>query len=131
MIMEFVQRFDAARETIHADIQSRLDSGWEPSYRDLVAILIHYIKKDDNVYGNPSAANITVIGDDYYQGTMVFVIPEGGYQPSRFWVTKVDYGSCSGCDTLQAALNSNNDNAIIANDLLTLMLHLLQQMKAI
>ena len=109
---------------------SRLDSGWEPSYRDLVAILIHYIKKDDNVYGNPSAANITVIGDDYYQGTMVFVIPEIGYQPSRFWVTKVDYGSCSGCDTLQAALNSNNDNAIIANDLLTLMLHLLQQMKA-
>ena len=131
MIMEFVQRFDAARETILADLQTRLDSGWYPSYRDLVSILIHYIKKDDSAYGNPSAADITVIGDDYYQGTMVFVIPEIGYQPSRFWVTKVDYGSCSGCDTLQAALYGNDDNSVIANELLTLMLHLLQQMKAI
>ena len=49
-----------------------------------------------------SARNITVIGDGDYQGTLMFLIPKACYQPSEseYLLTFVNYGSCSGCDTL-------------------------------
>lgn len=49
------------------------------------------------------ANKITVIDDGHYQGTLLFVIPRLCYQPCEYeyLMTFVDYGSCSGCDTLQ------------------------------
>lgn len=45
---------------------------------------------------------ITVIDNGDYQGTILFVIPRRTYQPSEYdyLLTYVNYGSCSGCDTL-------------------------------
>ena len=50
------------------------------------------------------AENITVVDNGDYQGTQLFLIPEDTYQPSEseYLMTYVGYGSCSGCDTLQA-----------------------------
>ena len=47
---------------------------------------------------------ITEIDDGYYQGTLLFLIPRKTYQPSEYeyLMTYVGYGSCPGCDTLQA-----------------------------
>lgn len=47
---------------------------------------------------------ITEIDNGDYQGTLLYVIPFDTYQPSEHdhLMTYVDYGSCSGCDTLQA-----------------------------
>ena len=46
--------------------------------------------------------NIHVIDDGDYQGTLLYIIPEKGYQPSEYWAVKVSYGSCSGCDTMES-----------------------------
>lgn len=48
--------------------------------------------------------DIHVIDDGEYQGTLIFLIPFDCYQPSceDYLMTYVYYGSCSGCDTLQA-----------------------------
>lgn len=47
---------------------------------------------------------ITQIDDGDYQGTLLFLIPIDTYQPfaSDYLMTYVEYGSCSGCDTLQS-----------------------------
>lgn len=47
---------------------------------------------------------ITEIDDGNYQGTLLFLIPRKTYQPSEYeyLMTYAEYGSCSGCDTLQA-----------------------------
>lgn len=51
-------------------------------------------------------SNITTIDNGHYQGTLLFVIPLDSYQPDagEYIITFVDYGSCSGCDTLQSIL---------------------------
>ena len=51
-----------------------------------------------------SAEKITEIDNGDYQGTLLFLIPKDTYQPSEYeyLMTFVNYGSCSGCDTLQA-----------------------------
>lgn len=49
--------------------------------------------------------NITIIDNGSYQGTLIFMIPFDTYQPSEgeYLMTYIGYGSCSGCDALQAA----------------------------
>jgi hypothetical protein len=50
----------------------------------------------------PDPDRIVVIDHGDYQGTQLFVFPEKGYQPSQYWAVYFGYGSCSGCDTMQA-----------------------------
>lgn len=49
--------------------------------------------------------SITTVDNGHYQGTLLFVIPFDTYQPSEYEyiMTYIGYGSCSGCDALQAA----------------------------
>lgn len=46
---------------------------------------------------------ITEIDDGDYSGTLLFTIPFDVYQPSHkeYFMTYIEYGSCSVCDTLQ------------------------------
>jgi len=49
-----------------------------------------------------SVENITEVDNGDYQGTLLFLIPYDCYQPNEmeYLMTFIDYGSCSGCDTL-------------------------------
>jgi len=70
---------------------------------------------------------------------LVYVIAESGYQPNTYWYVKVSYGSCSGCDTLEAIMCGNwghetkeeedewKEQAI--DKLMTLALHIVQGLK--
>lgn len=77
--------------------------------------------------------SMTVIDDGDYQGTQIFIIPTDTYQPSvdDYVITDTYYGSCSGCDTLQAI--SEYDYELPTNeqvkDYMTLALHLVQKLK--
>lgn len=57
--------------------------------------------------------NITEIDNGDYQGTLLYLIPFDRYQPSEteYLITYVGYGSCSGCDTLQAIRSYNRGKA--------------------
>jgi hypothetical protein len=60
-----------------------------------------------------------------------------GYQPSSYWCIFVGYGSCSGCDTFEAIGGYRNLHGLDgepsddATEYWTLMLHMVQKMKAI
>lgn len=74
---------------------------------------------------------VHAIDDGHYQGTLVFVIAEAGYQPSRYWYVMVAYGSCSGCDTLEGIRKYDDDPPTEKQiDLyMTLALHVVQGLK--
>lgn len=75
------------------------------NYGYLVKLVVENILNDEtNDYCDTwDSENITTIDNGDYQGTLLFLIPTGAYQPSEYeyLMTYVGYGSCSGCDTLQ------------------------------
>lgn len=97
MITEFTDRFVAARASVEASIRTCPP----PDYKSIVKLVIETIARNDE-YSGPDPERIHEIDDGEYQGTLVYVIGEKGYQPDRYWYARVSYGSCSGCDTLEA-----------------------------
>ncbi len=73
------------------------------SYLDLVKLVVNCILNGNN-NDKWDAEHITEIDNGDYQGTLLFLIPRDCYQPAEYeyLMTFVGYGSCSGCDTLQA-----------------------------
>lgn len=73
-------------------------------YSYLVKLVVDNILNDEeNGYADTWDSNhITLIDNGDYQGTQLFLIPAKVYQPGEYayLMTYVNYGSCSGCDTL-------------------------------
>lgn len=125
MIAKFIERFDAKREALRAQFKEKAPS----DYADIVRAVVGAVRDEDE-YASPDPDRIHRIDDGDYQGTLVFVIGAGGYQPSTYWYVKVDYGSCSGCDTLEGI--RDYQDAVSdeqAEQYLTLALHVLQGLK--
>jgi hypothetical protein len=79
----------------------------------------------------PDPSRIHAIDDGDYQGVLVYVIAETGYQPRVYWYVKIDYGSCSGCDTLQSITQYSGDppNDAQVSEYMQLALHVVQGIK--
>lgn len=97
MIQKFVDRF---MQQEHQDALRATFTAAHPS--DYKAIVAEVVKILRDGYGSPDPDRILEINDGEYQGTLLYVIAADGYQPSDYWFVKVGYGSCSGCDTLEA-----------------------------
>lgn len=79
-------------------------------YKHIVKKVVDIILNTNE--NNPwSSASITEIDNGDYQGTLLYLIPRDTYQPSeyQYLMTYVDYGSCSGCDTLQGIQNCSDE----------------------
>lgn len=126
MIQKFVDRYMARKHELQAKYEAarKCDDdgcpqyGWKPSYREIVQDVVRLLDSDAD-YGSPDPERVHMIDDGNYQGTLVFVVGADGYQPCDYWYTLVSYGSCSGCDTLEAAET--------VEEIMTLSLHVLQQ----
>ena len=125
MIDEFVKQFMEKREAM----ELKLKESGPSEYKDLVTLVIDSIESD--VFKTPSSSNIVEIDHGDWQGTLVYVIGAGGYQPSSYWFVKVEYGSCSACDTLQAIGGYSDEPPTDdqVKDYMTLALHIIQQLK--
>lgn len=82
-------------------------------------------------YGDPI---VHEIDDGHYQGTLIYLIVNDRiYQPGvdDYYFTSVYYGSCSGCDTLEAirVYESGTPNEEQLDQYMMLCLHLIQGMK--
>lgn len=137
MIKEFVQRWEARKHELEADFRKE----HVDSYFDLVRKVTQIVTTDNYSYdeGAPDPERIHEINDGYYQGTLLYVIAEKGYQPRTYYSVFIDYGSCSGCDTLQSICDMpwhNNDGNKSPTDsqvqqYMTLALHIVQGLKRI
>ena len=128
MIQKFVDAFIVAEPEIKKELGEQHPGG----YDDLVKRVIQVLSKVDS-WGSPDPERITIIDQGDYQGTKLYIIPEQGYQPSRYWAIFVSYGSCSGCDTFEAigGYSSDPPTEQQISEYWTLMLHMVQDMKQI
>ena len=134
MIEQFTKRWFSHNHIVREQFEKELPH----SYSDIVEAVITMLHDEDE-YASIDPERIHKIDDGNYQGTLVYVIGESGYQPSTYWYVKVEYGSCSGCDTLENILSGDyghetqeeadawKKNAI--NELMTLALHIVQGLK--
>lgn len=132
MIKELVDRYMAPKN--QDKLRAAFMAAHPEDYKAIVKMVIETVVDPDNVYGaySPDPERIHVIDDGDYQGTLLFVIGAKGYQPSEYWFVKVYYGSCSGCDTLEAIRGYNNrlPSEEQVKGYMTLALHIIQGLKA-
>lgn len=126
MITEFIEKFEDQKTTLENLFRQKHPDSYQEIVRNVIGVL------GNDEYGSPDKNRIHVIDDGDYQGTLVFVIAANGYQPDDYWYVKVDYGSCSGCDTLQAITEYSDDPPTESQikDYMTLALHIVQGLKA-
>lgn len=96
------QNKSALEENLREDATALNECDYLYLVKKVVSIILNGGSED---YGHSwSVDKITMIDNGDYQGTLLFLIPEDTYQPSEYeyLMTYVGYGSCSGCDTLQA-----------------------------
>ena len=107
MIKEFVNQWDKNKKELEEYFRTHKQEEYN-EYLKIVKLLIQYVLNKglnddwDEIKINPDTLTEIDFGD--YQGTLIYVFAEDTYQPStnETFYTSVAYGSCSGCDTLQA-----------------------------
>jgi hypothetical protein len=112
-------------------MREKLGSKHPEGYIDIVRAVIEMLS-DAGTSLDPGRINEI----DYcqHQGTLLYLICERGYQPSKYWSVKVGYGSCSTCDTLQSIFCG--DVAKVPTEMqvsqyMTLALHVVQGIREI
>lgn len=106
MLKIMVSKWDENKDKLRDALSKRRDLD-ELNYIDFVKLTFDVIYNPDHPeYSSTKldTGKIHEIDDGGYQGTLLFVIPFDSYQPNEYeyLITYVGYGSCSGCDTLQA-----------------------------
>lgn len=112
MIERFAKYWEASKDQIRASFRQE----WPGSYQAIVHEVIKHMRPagEDSPYFNeecPDPDRIVEIDHGDYQGTLIYVIGATGYQPSTYWAVYVGYGSCSGCDTLQAISDYSDEHS--------------------
>ena len=127
MITAFITPFVEAKD----EFVSWLLTQDYPSYESLLRKSLELIQGSDGLeYDNtPDPQRIHTIDDGDYQGTLLFVVGATGYQPSNYWLTAVDYGSCSGCDALERAWGYGNDRNM--EGMYLIALHMVQGLRVV
>lgn len=130
MIPAFVTAWDRHRAAVREEWRVRQPEHYYEIVRRVVQCLAT-AQPGPGEWGTPDPDRITAIDHGDYQGTHVYVIGETGYQPSTYWYVRVSYGSCSGCDALEAAryygVGPSPDDSL--DQMMTLALHVVQRIK--
>lgn len=129
MIKDFINLWEENKKVLKNELKNEVKSNKNNiSYKLLLEKIIRLILNKKYCF---CEQDIHVIDDGDYQGTLVMLFYDGVYQPgaSDYVITYVSYGSCSGCDTLLAALECNVDENQIVEDLMLICLHLIENMK--
>lgn len=125
MIIGMVKKWEENKDAV--ELYFRNTRKDEHSYKSIVKKLFEICFKEFDV------SKMTVIDDGSYSGTQIFIIPKDTYQPfvDDYIFTNNSYGSCSGCDTLQALYGCSNElpNEDEIKGYMTLCLHLVQKLK--
>lgn len=142
-MLEFaINKWDKNKDKLREYFTNNKQEEYASSYADFTKKVIDIIFNDDD-YGyeeNQQERSFDLaqffkeidFGD--YQGTLIYVFAYESYQPStsETFFTSVNYGSCSGCDTLLAINQYSTDELPTKSqvkDYMQLALNLIQNMK--
>jgi hypothetical protein len=126
MIEAFVTKWEDRKDVLRQQFAAAHPDSYQAIVKEVAKLMA-----SDNEYDSPDPENIKELDFGHYQGSLVYVIPAGGYQPSDFWYVIVGYGSCSGCDTLEAIRGYSDDAPTPeqVGEYMTLALHIVQGLK--
>ena len=129
MIKEFVTRWEENKSKARKAFSEKHPD----EYVDIVREVVKALETDEYAELAPDPNRIHIIDDGGYQGTLLFIIAEKGYQPSKYYSVFVSYGSCSGCDTLQGITEYSDDPPTDSQveQYMTLALHIVQGLKVL
>lgn len=126
MIQEYVDAYMANKDWLAKQL-SQKHPEW---YGDLVKLVVQTTAKCKNPL-DPEA--VTEIVGGHHEGSLLYILQEKGYWSDNFYHVMISYGSCSGCDTLEAIYNENwqaktpDENQV--KQYMTLCLHIVQKIK--
>ena len=132
MITEIIKKWEENKLKLEEYFKTTKQKEYT-NYKTIVQKIFELIinTSEDN-YENFAIGKMTVIDDGDYQGTQIFIVPKDTYQPSAkdYIVTDTYYGSCAGCDTLQAILSYDDElpSESQVKEYMTLALHIVQKM---
>lgn len=128
MIKKFVELFEKNKMKLREVIANTEQSEYD-EYKKLFALVIKTCFE-----GEYEFEDITEIDYGHYQGTLILVFHEDTYQPSsnETYYTIIEYGSCSGCDTLLriSGYDSGIPEKEQVDDYMTLCLEMVQEIKS-
>lgn len=135
MIKKFIYAWEENKDKLIEYLKTHKQEEYD-EYKKLVKILFDVVinpKLDSNCHTIFNTDDIIEIDHGDYQGNLIFILHKDTYQPyvfdSDYVYTNVCYGSCSGCDTLQAIQAYDYEKYPTEEqikDYMNLFLHLLQ-----
>jgi len=132
MITKLVKQWEENKHKLEEYFKTTKQDEYD-SYETIVKKVFEICLPEATDYSGWNLDKMTVIDDGDYQGTQIFIIPTDTYQPSLedYVMTDTYYGSCSGCDTLQAISGYDYDlpTEEQVKEYMTLALHLVQKLK--
>ena len=132
MITELVKQWEENKHKLEDYFKTTKQDEYD-SYETIVKKIFELCIPEATTYRGWDLDKITVIDNGDYQGTQIFIIPTDTYQPSvkDYVMTDTYYGSCSGCDTLQAISSYyyGLPTEEQVKEYMTLALHLVQKLK--
>lgn len=132
MITELVKQWEENKHKLEEYFKTTKQDKYD-NYETIVKKIFELCIPKANAYSGWDLDKMTVIDDGEYQGTQIFIIPIDTYQPSieDYVITNTHYGSCSGCDTLLAISDYDDDlpTEEQVKKYMTLSLHLVQKLK--
>ena len=134
MVEVFVERWNKYKGVLEEYFR-KTEQNKYGSYSNIVKLLFEKVINQEETNGYKfDIDGMTVIDDGHYQGTQLFIIPLNAYQPdeTQYIITHNYYGSCSGCDTLQAISGYDYEKFPDEEQIdgyMQLALHLLQRCK--
>ena len=117
MLKRFVKAWEERKDEVRASFAAQPPVYYKDVVKAVVSILPHL-----------DVDRIHVIDDGDYQGTLLFVIAEEGYQPNSYYYAKINYGSCSICDTLQSIKDLEDEEERV-HQFMLLALHIVQKLR--
>jgi hypothetical protein len=97
MIVKFLKRWDERQHLVRAQFTANAPE----SYKEIVEAVLTALAGEEE-YNWPDPSKLTELSHGGYPGTLLYIVPGNNYSPDTYYAVSVDYGSCSGCDTLQA-----------------------------
>jgi len=137
MIKKFAEKWFKHKDKLEDYFRKTSQEEYD-EYEKIVKALFDNVINQENEFDsqNFNTSEITVIDNGDWQGTQIFLLHKDVYQPSTedYVYTNSYYGSCSGCDTLQA-IRSNGEawgdlpTESQIKDYMTLALNLLEKIR--
>lgn len=122
MIQQFVDAFMRQRQLLRATFKERRPE----SYKDIVEATVELFRGVKDSSETRFRPTVVEVEGGSYQGTNLYVIRS---TDDTYYYVLVDYGSCTGCDTLENLNGGHFSEKERLDGYMTLALHIVQKLK--